>query len=134
MDGGNPDSLADDVTILEKLLKSPSLVSAPVFFVLGDPSEANVPSPKDGAVFILSEQVEDLRERLNKAGTVDSELVWAEVDFGPIGRVSELKGTCPTILGVTSWLEVSSFVRECKKFMPELVNEAMFVWLGEAGS
>lgn len=54
-DGRVTDSGADEVSDLNnKLFKSSSLVSAPVFFVFGEPTERDVPSLKAGVVLILS--------------------------------------------------------------------------------
>lgn len=44
-----------------KVFKSSSRVSAPVFFVLGEPTDRVVPSLKAAVVLILSAYVENLR-------------------------------------------------------------------------
>ena len=47
--------MAADVSDFDnKLLRSSSLVSAPVFFVFGEPTKREVPSLKEDVVLILS--------------------------------------------------------------------------------
>lgn len=60
-----------------KLLKSSSLVSAPVFLIFGEPSKADVPSLKEDVALILSAYVENLRVKV--AG--ESRLVCPMIPF-----------------------------------------------------
>lgn len=50
-----------------RLLKTSSLVSAPVFFILGEPVEREVPSLNEEVVLILSAYVENLRVKLGES-------------------------------------------------------------------
>ena len=66
IEGRDAGSVALEVSNLDnKLFKSSSLVSAPVFFVVGEPTEIDVPSLKARVVLILSAYVENLRGRVS---------------------------------------------------------------------
>ena len=72
-----------------KLLKSSSL-SAPVFFIFGEPVERDVPSLKEDVVLILSAYVENLRGRARDAdGSRLARMPLVPRDVGP-----ELEDKC----------------------------------------
>lgn len=88
IDGRIPASVATTVSdFANKLFKSSSLVSAPVFFIFGEPTERDVPSLKEDAVLILSAYVENLRGRAKDG---ESRLTCPEMPFVARDRDTEL--------------------------------------------
>lgn len=93
--GTIPGSVTTNASDLNnRLFNSSSLVSTPVFFVFGEPTERDVPSLKEEVVLILSAYVENLRGKFNDAGPDVSRLAGPVMPFAPKDRNMELEEMC----------------------------------------